>query len=213
MLNKEKILQVPYIDQTRDWPTGCESVSAMMLARYLGAKCSVDDFMEKYLEKRPMQNRDGRLYGPDPNVYFAGSPYDPDSFGCYPQVIVKALNRLFAEEGMPYLAQDASGVSTETFLREQIDAGMPVLYWTSINLKPTYMGPVWTLEETGEDFTWVSNEHCLVLVGYGQEGEKSLLYCNDPWENHGCIGYDRALTEERHREQAQRAVVVKKEKV
>ncbi len=211
-MEKEKILTVPYIDQTADWPTGCESVSAVMLAKYLGAKCSVDDFIEKYLEKHPMQNKEGRLYGPDPNRYFAGSPYDPDSFGCYPKVMVQALNRLFAREGMPYLAEDATGIPTEKLLREQIDAGMPVLYWTSINLKPTYVGPVWSLEDGNGDFTWVSNEHCLVLVGYGQKEGKALLYCNDPWENHGCIGYDRALVERRHAEQAQRAVLVREKK-
>lgn len=209
-MKKEKILTVPYIDQTADWPTGCESVSAVMLAKYLGAKCSVDDFIEKHLEKHPMQHKEGHLYGPDPNRYFAGSPYDPDSFGCYPKVMVQALNRLFAQEGLPYQAEDATGVPTEALLREQIDAGMPVLYWTSINLKPTYVGPVWRLEDGSGDFTWVSNEHCLVLVGYGQEEGKEFLFCNDPWENHGCIGYDRKLVEERHAEQAMRAVVIRK---
>ncbi|MDO4284476.1 MAG: C39 family peptidase [Eubacteriales bacterium] len=222
----EKKIEVPYIDQTDRWPTGCESVSAVMLLHFLGISVSVDEFVDGYLPKRPMERREEGLVGPDPNLFFAGSPYDPDSFGCYPGVLVQALNALFTERGLPYLAQDATGTETERLLREQIDEGMPVLYWTSIDLKPTYRGPEWTLPD-GSTFTWVSNEHCLLLVGY-REGEPSLsgdgmpqetgavrgaadiLYCNDPWHNHGCIAYDRALVEARHREQGERAVVVRR---
>ena len=32
----KKLIKVPYIDQTKEWPTGCESVSAVMLLQYLG---------------------------------------------------------------------------------------------------------------------------------------------------------------------------------
>ena len=76
-------IDVPYIDQSLKYPTGCESVSAVMLLRYLGYDLSVDEFIVKYLECREMETRDGRVFGPDPNEYFCGSPYDKDSFGCY----------------------------------------------------------------------------------------------------------------------------------
>ena len=36
-MNKEKkIIQAPYIDQSIKYPTGCESVSTVMLLQYLG---------------------------------------------------------------------------------------------------------------------------------------------------------------------------------
>lgn len=40
-----------------------------------------------------MEMRDGKLYGPDPNEYFCGSPYDEDSFGIYAKGLLKALEK------------------------------------------------------------------------------------------------------------------------
>ena len=122
-----KVIEVPYIDQSINWPTVCESVSSVMLLQALGFDISVDEFIRDHLPMQPM----GEGTGPDPDQYFAGSPYDPDSFGCYPGVIVKALNSYFdkAKSGRPdkcFSAQDATGVPTQQLLEEQIDRGLPV---------------------------------------------------------------------------------------
>ena len=58
-----KIIDVPYLDQSVKYPTGCESVSAVMLLQYLGYEISVDTFIEKYLEKQPLEKKNGVLYG------------------------------------------------------------------------------------------------------------------------------------------------------
>lgn len=76
-------ITVPYIDQSIKYPTGCESVSAVMLLRFLGYDITVDEFIENGLECRDMEWRDGVLYGPDPNECFCGNPYDEDGFGIY----------------------------------------------------------------------------------------------------------------------------------
>lgn len=60
-------LEVPYIDQSVKYPTGCESVSAVMLLQYLGYSITVDEFIEKYLELGKLEEQDGELYGPNPN--------------------------------------------------------------------------------------------------------------------------------------------------
>ena len=44
------VIDVPYLDQSVRYPTGCESVSAVMLLRYLGYEMSVDEFIEQYLD-------------------------------------------------------------------------------------------------------------------------------------------------------------------
>ena len=80
------------------------------------------------------------------------------------------------------------------------------MYWASIDLKPTIVGPEWKLFENGEIFTWISNEHCMLLVGYDED----KLYFNDPWHNHGTIGYDKELVVKRHKEQYQMAVGIKR---
>ena len=71
-------IQVPYIDQSIKYPTGCESVSAVMLLKYLGYEITVDEFIQNCLECREMEIRDGVLYGPDPNKFFCGNPYDEE---------------------------------------------------------------------------------------------------------------------------------------
>ena len=43
----EKLLQVEYIDQSVNWPTGCESVSTVMALRYLGMPITVEKFIRK----------------------------------------------------------------------------------------------------------------------------------------------------------------------
>ncbi len=90
-------IDVPYISQKGKYPTGCESVSTVMLLRFLGFDISVDKFIQNYLDCRNFEMRDGQLYGPDPKEYFCGSPYSEDDFGCYAPVICKALRKVFSE--------------------------------------------------------------------------------------------------------------------
>ena len=218
------LIDAPYIDQSGAYPTGCESVSAVMLLRFLGMDITVDEFIEKYLEKQDFEQRDGVLYGPDPRNCFCGSPYDEDSFGCYAPVIVRALDRAFADMseektgqktgfkvGRENLCQagrkavDETGTPTEELLRRYIDNGMPVIYWACINMREPVTGPEWRLLDTGDEFTWVSNEHCMLLVGYDDEG----YYFNDPYDGNGVIRYPRDVVERRHQAQHMQAVGVR----
>ena len=201
MADEKVCIQAPYIDQSGAYPTGCESVSAVMLLRFLGVGISVDEFIEKYLDKQGFEERDGVLYGPDPRKYFCGSPYDEDSFGCYAPVIAGAMKRVL---GGTYTVKDESGTDTAELIRRYIDKGMPVVYWACINMREPVIGPQWKLMDTGQIFTWVSNEHCMLLVGYDGEG----YYFNDPYNNNGLIHYPKEVVEERHRAQHMQAVGV-----
>lgn len=192
-------LDVPYIGQSPRWPTGCESVSTVMLLQYLGYDLSVDGFIERYLDRRDFERREGELYGPDPRRAFAGSPYDPDSFGCYAPVIAAALRRIVSDR---FDVKDETGKEISALLPAYIDRGMPVILWACIELRPSIVGPSWRLLESGETFTWRSNEHCMLLVGY----DAASYFFNDPYENHGCVAYPRALVEQRHREQGMQAI-------
>lgn len=212
----KKFIKVPYIDQTKEWPTGCESVSTVMFLQYLGIDISVKQFVEQYLEKVPLFEKNGKLYGGDPWKVFVGDPADEQSMGCYAPVIKKSLERVFKEEasdtGRGKYAEwepaDLTGVSMEMLLREYIDIDIPVVFWASIDLKETYAGPEWIVADTGERFEWRSNEHCMLLVGYDEEN----YYFNDPWHNHGTVGYERTLVEKRHAEQYEMAVSVRRRK-
>ena len=83
---------------------------------------------------------------------------------------------------------------------------MPVIFWACINMREPIVGPEWKLFDTEEIFTWISNEHCMLLVGYDEKG----YYFNDPHENRGLIHYDKELVEKRHKAQYSMAVGVKK---
>ena len=201
MADEKVCIQAPYIVQSGAYPTGCESVSAVMLLQFLGVDITVDEFIEKYLEKQDFEKRDGEMFGPDPRKYFCGSPYDEDSFGCYAPVIAGAMKRVL--DGT-YTVKDESGTDTAELIRRYIDKGMPVVYWACINMREPVIGPQWKLMDTGQIFTWVSNEHCMLLVGYDGEG----YYFNDPYNNNGLIHYPKEVVEERHRAQHMQAVGV-----
>lgn len=215
----KKLIRAPYIDQTERYPTGCECVSAVMLLQYLGYELSVDEFIEKYLEKQDFRKQDEKLYGPDPRKVFAGSPYDAESMGCYAPVMVKTLEKFFASAKLPaektgipknaagdWEAVDMSGVPMERLIEDTINNDIPVIFWATLDLKEYIPGPGWILADTGETFTWRSNEHCMLLVGYDEE----RYYFNDPWHNHGIIGYEQELVRMRHKEQYEMAVTVRK---
>lgn len=199
-------IEVPYIDQSMKFPTGCESVSTVMLLRYLGDSLSVDEFIERYLERVDFERRGEELWGADPWEKFCGSPYAADGFGCYAPVICRALVEIFKEKEFPYEVYDETGSSMERLLTEYIDQGMPVIFWACINMREPITGPAWKLYDSGETFTWISNEHCMLLVGYDEEG----YYFNDPYENNGVIRYPRELTKKRHAAQYNMAVGVKR---
>ena len=203
MSDKKKIISVPYIDQSIKYPTGCESVSTVMLLQYLGYTISVDQFIAEYLEMKDFEEKEGQLFGADPNLYFCGSPYDKDSFGCYAPVICKALEKVIGKE---YKIINETGTSMEELIKKYIDDDMPVIFWACINMREPIVGPQWSLFETGEVFTWISNEHCMLLVGYDEEG----YYFNDPHENRGLIRYEKEILENRHRAQYSMAVGVKR---
>lgn len=196
-------IQVPYIDQSVKYPTGCESVSAVMLLQYLGYEISVDEFISKYLECRDMEIREGVLYGPDPNECFCGSPYGEDSYGIYAGGLKKALDKAAGDR---YCFEDESGTPIEKLLRKYIDQDMPVIFWACINMRKEIPGPEWKLLDTGERFLWTSNEHCMLLVGYDEEN----YYFNDPYDNNGVIGYSKQLVEKRHAAQHSMALGIHK---
>lgn len=196
-----KLIKVPYIDQTERYPTGCESISAVMLLQYLGYTISPEEFIDRYLTKREFEFRQGRLYGPHPEDAFIGSPYNNEkgSYGCYAPCIAAAIRRVTGER---FSIRVERGQSMEYLLHTYIDRDMPVVFWATLNMEPSSPGITWRMADRDGQFQWVNHQHCLLLVGYDEE----KYYFNDPWMNAGCIGYGRALVEQRYLEMGTQAV-------
>ena len=206
----KKIINAPYIDQTKKWPTGCESVTTVMALQYLGLKITVDEFIS-YLDKSQIIFKNGVLYASDPRKFFIGSPYTSNSFGCYAPVIKKAVKKalpIHGKKGVKYEVKDLTGVSMKELISKYIDHDIPIIFWATMNMVPTKKGSTWVIKETGQKFTWKAGEHCLLLVGYDDEN----YYFNDPWQNHGLIGYKKNIVELRHNEQYSMALAVYEKK-
>lgn len=200
--DEKRIISVPYISQENLLPTGCEIVSAIMLLKFYGYAVSADDFVDRYLIKQDLQvHSNGQLSGPHPSSAFIGSPYRSDGLGCYAPVILNSLNQILSDRDT---ATDLTGTSIDTLIDRFIKNDTPVLIWASINMKPLKNGTQWIIEDTGEKFTWLSGEHCLVLVGYDEDN----YYFNDPYDSNGLMGYDKDTVQQRYMQMGQQSLVI-----
>lgn len=176
---KSFLLDVPFIDQRESWPTGCESVSAVMVLQYFGAEITVDEFIDGYLPlgDAPWENEEGILVGCDPRLAFSGDPRTEGGWGCYAPVICSSLERLLEERpGLRFVVEAPEGLSLEKLCETYVGAGTPVLVWATVGMEPLQSDVTVILEETGEEFTWLYPMHCLLLVGWDETG----YYFNDP---------------------------------
>ena len=210
MSSSKKIANVPLIGQQK-LPTGCETCSAVMLLNYYGYNISETSFADKYLIKRPLGYGKYGLEGPDPNCAFIGSPYTTNSFGAYAPVMAKSMNSYLAKKS--YKAVSVSGKSLEYLAGKYIAQGQPVMVWATIYMTASYKTTTWRVNYTdenarykkGSSYTWLANEHCLLLTGY----DSSFYYFNDPWTN-SRIAYSKSVVNTRYNELGKQAVVMVK---
>ena len=210
MSSSKKIANVPLIGQQK-LPTGCETCSAVMLLNYYGYNISETSFADKYLIKRPLGYGKYGLEGPDPNCAFIGSPYTTNSFGAYAPVMAKSMNSYLAKKS--YKAVSVNGKSLEYLAGKYIAQGQPVMVWATIYMTASYKTTTWRVNYTdenarykkGSSYTWLANEHCLLLNGY----DSSYYYFNDPWTN-SRIAYSKSIVNTRYNELGKQAVVMVK---
>lgn len=202
---KYKILDCKNINQHDGYPTGCESVSAVILLKYYGMEIDVADFISKYLDIAGIGTVDGVLTGPSPYEYYVGDPTSTSGYGCFAPVIVNALRKCLPAN-MSY--SDSTGTSLSELCKLYIDHDIPVLVWTTVDMRPVGEGKSWTVSSTGEKFTWPAGEHCMVLVGY----DESHYYFNDPYDNHGLVAYDKQACVTAHNSLGKQSVVIYKNK-
>ena len=94
---------------------------------------------------------------------------------------------------------------TAAELCSYIDAGMPVVFWATLDFQPVPEKRDHWLLADGTDFAWKCNEHCLLLVGYDDEN----YWFNDPWHDHGVCPQPKQLVEDCHAAQGLFAVTLR----
>ena len=187
---KNLLEDIPVIAQNPEFPTGCESVSAVIAMRYAGSQLTVGEFVDQYLEKSSdFYTKDGVRYGPDPYTHFIGSPRSQNAFGCMAPVIENAMNRYY--QGTKAVV-NATGTELSDLCSRYIDRGIPCLVWVSIGMVEPYYTSSWTLPN-GETYRWLANEHCMVLAGY----DADHYYFSDPYRG-ALVKYSRQLSNERY---------------
>lgn len=197
-----KLLDVPYINQNGKYPTGCESVSAVMALNFAGYGISVNSFIDNYLDKAitPYIGTDGNYYGYDPREYFLGDPYSEKGWGCMAPVIITALNRCIDQSR--HTVKNLTGSSLSS-LRSYLDSDIPVIFWATQGMNPTRTSKTWTIVDTDRTYTWISPNHCLLLVGYDDTG----YYFNDPLTHKNCR-YNADIVENRFNATGRQAIII-----
>ncbi len=172
-----KVIDAPYINQRASWPNGCEAVSAVMLLQYLGVDISAKDFIYSHLDMgRSPYISNGEWYACDPREQYPGNPANSSGWGCYPEVIKKAVDSLSPEGYEAFVLKD---VPLSTLCSEYIDNDIPVVFWGTIDMRKPTVHVTWNVIDSEKDHTWISPFHCLLLVGYDDTG----YYFNDPWQD------------------------------
>ena len=177
--NQHFINGVPFIDQMEQgYPTGCEAVSATMVARFAGYNIDVSkivDRMPKDTQGKRIElnsNNEEVYIAEDPFRYFVGDPLKTSqegSYGCYSGPVITALNN----NGI--LCINLSGESIET-IYSYIAKGRPVIVWCTLDAKDLIEGDTWQFPDGRGEYKELIGEHCAVLIGYDDEN----VYLNDP---------------------------------
>lgn len=172
---KMNVIDVPFISQKPKFPNGCEAVSAVMALNYIGVDITPSDFITSYLDMGNHPHiKGGKWYACDPREQFPGDPRLSTGWGCYPEVIKKAIDSMDNSDVEVTVLKDTS---LSTLCSEYIDNGIPVVFWGTIDMQQPKTWMTWTIENTDRTHTWISPFHCLLLVGYNRNG----YYFNDPW--------------------------------
>ncbi len=179
------ISDVPHMYQNNDYPTGCESVSAVSLMNFYGIDITVDEFIDNYLpcSDLPYLGDDGNTYGESPWFSFIGDPRSSNGYGCYATVIEGAVAEALPE-GYAVVAE--YGTELKYAAGEYVANGEPVMIWATIGMKKAWNGNSWTVPN-GDYFTFISPEHALLLIGYDEE----YYYFSDPLSESEVVSYPR----------------------
>ena len=198
----ENLIPVIPLSQYPSLPTGCESTAAAMLLNYYKYNISPEEFAEEILIKEDFYYENGFLCAPHPNYSFIGDPFSENGYGCYAGAIVSSINQNIDN----ITAVDISGKSLEEIKENYINCGIPVMIWATMSMTESKEGTSWYLEN-GELFTWISGEHCLVLIGYND----NFYFLNDPQLGY-TVAYEKELVEKRFKELNSQAVYICKNK-
>lgn len=176
-LSDNALIEMDTMSQNPDFPTGCEMVSAVMVLDYYGFDVTADEFADKYLlTGNAPYISDGVWYSSDPDKVFLGDPKSEDGWGIWSKGLSRSINYFFDENDLTANAVYSCSDTLESLCRKYVRNNIPVIVWCTVDMADPYINISPRIENCSESFSWISPNHCMVLVGYDVSG----YYFNDP---------------------------------
>lgn len=201
LVKRKTQISVDYLAQNPELPAGSEITALTTLLNFYGYDITKTELSDNYLVKTIDKTGNFmEVYVGDPKL---------DGLGCYAKPIVDAANRYLSSNDKMYTAVDYSGTKFEDLLK-LVESNTPVIIWST-----TYNGETKTLNEPystvkwsvdGKELTWISPEHCMVLIGYDLDNNTALV--SDP--KRGIVEYDLDTVKARYLALTSQCVVLEK---
>ena len=204
------IVDVPSVLQYPKYPMGCEAASATCLMKYYKITVTMDEMINA-IPREDLYEENGKVYGPDISIKFAGNPKhkasdDNPGFGAYSPVVYKAMNSVLAQKHAPCRAKNITGCPFNTLIKS-LDNKNPVIVWSTYKMKPAGFKDAWLVKNpdgTESMFKYPTLMHIMVLHGY----DKDNIYLMDPIL--GFVKYPKKTFENRWIELGKQAIVMEK---
>lgn len=166
--NKSYNIDVPFINQNPELPTGCESVSLAMAFNALGYPTSKTELADNYMP-----------IGGSYVTTFFGDPHKNDGTGIYPPGLVQTAQNYIDAKNLDVSPVDLTDKDFKDFYKI-IENGYPIVFWITGGLYDPYTYDDEDFHEmyNGRDYPWITNIHCIVMNGY--DTEKGTVTFTDP---------------------------------
>ena len=190
-------IDVPYISQYPELPTGCEITALAEVLHYLGYNIDKEELARNYLDMKDTATKGCFV------EYFWGSPWKSSGSGCFAPAIANAANAFFKANDSKHSAYIMSYQPPE-MLYAQLANGHPVIVWTCFDYNVTEIKYNEVVLDDGTVFTWPRNEHCVALAGY--DIVKRTVTLADP--TYGIVERDMDKFEDYYKRYYYQAVVI-----
>ncbi|MCQ2465671.1 MAG: C39 family peptidase [Oscillospiraceae bacterium] len=196
VLPSSHTINMKYILQKPELPTGCEVTSLAMVLNYNGYDITKTALASDYMTRASL----GKAAFSEA---FIGNPASDGGYGCYAPVIVATAQKYLIERTTDLSAWDVSGTDFRDLFR-YIDEDTPVIVWASMNLMEVTKTDAF-YDESGNSVSWFENEHCMVLCGYNTA--ENTVTAADPLK--GMMKYNLDRFETIYNQLEKQAVIVK----
>ena len=159
LIHKSYNIDVDFINQNPELPTGCESVSLAMAFNALGYPTSKTELADNYMP-----------IGGSYVTTFFGDPHENDGTGIYPPGLVQTAQNYIDAKNIPLSPVDLTDKNFKDFYKI-IENGYPIVFWITSGLYDpyTYDGEDFHEIYNGREYPWITNIHCIVMNGYDTE--------------------------------------------